>query len=69
MDILSFFKSRAPMPRPLTADDVNPLIGSAYVSEYLMAIDRTEAFGFEAPPQKGLRGYGHRASRIARLLR
>jgi hypothetical protein len=30
---------------------VNPLIGSAYVSEYMMAIDRTEAFGFEAPPR------------------
>jgi hypothetical protein len=51
MDILSFLKSRAPNPRPLTADDVNPLIGSAYVSEYMMAIDRTEAFGFEAPPR------------------
>jgi hypothetical protein len=51
MDILSFLKSRAPNPRPLTADDVNPLIGSAYVSEYMVAIDRTEAFGFEAPPR------------------
>ena len=49
MGILSFFQSRATQ-RP--GSTTGPSVGlklSPYVGEYLAAIDRTEAFGFEAP--------------------
>jgi hypothetical protein len=51
MGILSKFKSRAPHPRQPTTAEVAQSSPSAYVSEYMAAIDRTERFGFESPPR------------------
>ena len=51
MRILSFFKSRTPNPSRSILDFAPGLKLSPYVGEYLAAIDRTEAFGFEAPPR------------------
>ena len=51
MRILSFFKSRTPHPSQSILDFAPGLKLSPYVGEYLAAIDRTEAFGFEAPPR------------------
>jgi hypothetical protein len=51
MRILSFFKSRTPNPSQSILDFAPGLKLSPYVGEYLAAIDRTEAFGFEAPPR------------------
>ena len=51
MRILSFFKSRTPNPAQSILDFAPGLKLSPYVGEYLAAIDRTEAFGFEAPPR------------------
>jgi hypothetical protein len=49
MGFLSFFQSRA-TKRPGSMTEPAPgLKLSPYVGEYLAAIDRTEAFGFEAP--------------------
>ena len=49
MGLLSFFKSRLPN-LPQSIPDSAPSLGlSPYVGEYLAAIDRTEAFGFEVP--------------------
>ena len=51
MRILSFFKSRTPNPSRSILDFAPGLKLSPYVGEYLAAIDRTEKFGFEAPPR------------------
>jgi hypothetical protein len=51
MGILSFFKSRTPNPSQSILDFAPGLKLSPYVGEYLAAIDRTEEFGFEAPPR------------------
>src|SRR5580693_8293462 len=49
MGILSFFQSRATKRPGSTTESAPGLQLSPYVGEYLAAIDRTEAFGFEAP--------------------
>jgi len=49
MGILSFFQSRATKRAGSTTEPAPGLKLSPYVGEYLAAIDRTEAFGFEAP--------------------
>lgn len=51
MGILSFFRSRAPNSSQGILDFAPGLKLSPYVGEYLAAIDRTEAFGFETPPR------------------
>jgi len=51
MGILSFFKSRSSNPWKSILDFAPGLKLSPYVAEYLAAIDRTEAFGFETPPR------------------
>lgn len=51
MGILSFFKSRTPNRSQSILDFAPELKLSPYVGEYLAAIDRTEAFGFQTPPR------------------
>jgi hypothetical protein len=51
MGIWSFFKSRTPNPSQSILDFAPGLKLSPYVGEYLAALDRTEAFGFETPPR------------------
>src|ERR1700677_151081 len=51
MRILSFFKSRTPNASQSILDFAPGLKLSPYVGEYLAAIDRTEEFGFDAPPR------------------
>jgi hypothetical protein len=49
MSIWSFFRARTPTPSQNLLDFAPGLKLSPYVGEYLAAIDRTEAFGFDAP--------------------
>jgi hypothetical protein len=51
MGILSFFKSRTANRSQSSLDFAPGLKLSPYVGEYLAALDRTEAFGFETPPR------------------
>ena len=51
MGILSFFKSRTLSRSQSILDFAPDLKLSPYVGEYLAAIDRTEAFGFQTPPR------------------
>jgi hypothetical protein len=55
MGILSFFRSRTPNRSPSILYFAPDLKLSPYVGEYLAAIDRTEAFGFETPPRLQVR--------------
>jgi hypothetical protein len=49
MNIRSFLRPRTQRPSQNTTDSAAGLNLSPYVGEYLAAIDRTEAFGFETP--------------------
>jgi len=51
MGILSSLRSRTPNPSQSILDFAPGLKLSPYVGEYLAAIDRTEKFGFDAPPR------------------
>jgi hypothetical protein len=51
MSIWSFLRPLTPNPPELSSDLGHGLGLSPYVAEYLAAIDRTEAFGFESPPR------------------
>jgi hypothetical protein len=51
MNVWSFLRPRAPSPSQSILDFAPGLRLSPYVGEYLTAIDRTEEFGFDAPPR------------------
>ncbi len=51
MNMWSFLRSRAPNSPQSIPDSGPGLELSPYVAEYLAAIDRTQEFGFDAPPR------------------
>jgi hypothetical protein len=51
MSIWSFLRPRTPTSLRNIPESAHGLNLSPYVGEYLAAIDRTEAFGFDAPPR------------------